>query len=525
MFRFPQIKKAMALTVVSVLIVGVSACSSGSPTSENSDADRAEELKLQFVGPPISMDPALAGSGGSTIFVALAYDPLIYLTAEGEQVPALATSWKFSDAENKVFEFELREGVTFSDGSDLTAEAVKASMDYFLKTGGPNASQAGPVESIEAIDPMKVRITYSAPFPNASASLTQYFMFGNIIGPEGLADPKSLLTTTDGAGQYQFKADESVAESSYVYERNPGYWEPDAQMYDQVSVQIIADANAALSAISTGQVDFASGNSATLESATAEGLEVVKAPFFNWSLYLTDKEGKLNPALQDERVRKAIALSIDREAIAGAVGADVSTPNGQPMNTGTSGYVEGIDFEYDLDEAKKLMAEAGYEDGFDLKILTQSALDPQALRSQAIASNLEQLGITVELEVIGTGIANFTAESLTKKYEAVIFPLTGTNAGEVYASLQTGLRNPFGITEPELAALYETSLTASEEDRVKIYEEMSILMNDLAWVIPVFSADNIAYVGPKVTNVKLSALNPNPIPTGPSREYAWQPTS
>jgi peptide/nickel transport system substrate-binding protein len=525
-FRVFQMKKAATFTAVSVLVLGLTACSSGSPTSsENSTDGRAEELKIQFVGPPVSMDPALAGSGGSTTFVSLAYDPLIYLSAEGELVPALATSWGFADTENKVFEVKLREGVSFASGSALTAEAAKASMDYFLKTAGPNVGQAGPVASIEAVDPTTLRITYSAPFPNAAASLTQYFMFGNIIGPEGLADPASLLTSTDGAGQYQFNEDESVAESSYMYERNPSYWAPEAQMYESVSVQVIADANATLSAISTGQVDFAAGNSTTLESATAEGLEVVKAPFFNWSLFLADKEGQLNPALQDERVRKAIAMSIDREAVAAAVGSEVSTPNGQPMNAGTSGYVEGIDFEYDLEEAKKLMAEAGYEDGFDLSILTQSTIDPQALRSQAIESSIEQLGINVELEVVGTGIANFTTESLSKKYEAVIFPLTGSNMGEVYASLQGGLRDPFGVPEPELAALYEKSLTASEDDRVEIYEEMSTLMNESAWVIPVFSADNISYVGPEVTNVKASALNPNPTPVGPAPEYAWQPAS
>jgi peptide/nickel transport system substrate-binding protein len=520
-----RVKMAVALAAASVLLVGVSACSSASDNTSHSNgsAERAAELKLQFVGSPISLNPALAGNGGSTVFASLAYDPLIFMASDGSLVPDLATSWKYTDTENKVFEVKLRSGVTFADGKPMDAAAVKASMEYFLKAGGGLATQVGKIGSIEAVDSSTVRINYSTSYPNAAASLSQYMMFGNIIGPDALANPKSLLTSMDGTGQYLYNASKSVPDSKYVYERNPKYWAPDAQLYNTVSVSIIGDPNAVLSAVSTGQVDVVGGSATTVDSAKSAGLKIVTAPFFNWALYLADMDGTITPALKNPKVRQAIGMAIDREAIAKGIGGGYGQANGQVMNKGTDGYLDGAGFTYDLSKAKSLLAEAGYPDGFSMTILAESSLDGKALRAQAIASSIEKLGITVTLKTIATGVPQFITEALSKKYAALVFPVTGTNMGDAYASLQSGMRNPLGYLDPKLEDLNTQSLVANSADRTKIYQKMTTQLTDDAMVIPVYSDDNMTYVGPKVTNVKATALNPNPMPTGPDAKYAWQP--
>lgn len=520
--------KATFVALTCSLALSLSACGGGGSAADSpaelSDSGRGVELRMQFTGPPVSLNPALAGTGGSTAFVSLAYDPLIFMDSKGAFVPALATSWRSVGDTHTEFELTIREGVTFADGSALTPEAVKASLEYFLKNAGPKALKVGPIASIEASG-KTVALKYSSPFPEAEATFTQEWMFGNIISPAGLADPASLLVETQGTGQYRLSGGETVADSKYVYDRNEKYWLPDAQQYEKVSISVIGDPNAVISAITTGQVDYASGSASTLDAAKAANLEIGATPFFNWSLYLADKNGTINPALKDERVRKAIGLAINREAIANAVGPEVSEANGQIMNKGTRGYVDGLGFGYDPEEAKSLLAEAGYPNGFPLTILTQNTIDNQTIRSQAIADNLKQIGIEVNLQVITTGIANFTTEALSKKYEAVIFPLTGTSTGSAHKDmLQSGNRNPFAIVEPEIDALYKRSLVAAtDEERTRIYEEMSREYYEQAYVIPVFTAKNLKYVGPALTNMNSSALNPTDVPTGPGAEYSWQP--
>ncbi len=516
-----------AIAAAAALITSLAACA---PAADEADAGgttaggRGEELVVQFRGAPISLDPALQGTASGSIFTVLAYDSLVYQAPDGSLQPGLATEWEFTDDEHTVFEFTLREGVEFASGEPLTPEAVVASMEYFLTKSGPNMSAVGPVETIEAVDDDTVRIVYGAPFADAPMSLTQTYMFGNVIGPDGVADPASLLQTMDGAGQYVYSPEASVPDSEYVYERNPNYWNPDAQMWDRVKVEIIADPNAVLNAASTGQIDFGLGSSLLAASAEAAGLEIVAAPFYNWGLRLHDVGGEINPALADERVRRAIGLAIDRESIVNALGGEYMAPSDQIVVEGEEGYNPDIGWEYDLDEARELMADAGYQDGFTMTILDSSLQDQQSQIAQAVASALEAIGIEVKLEVDSTSIPSFIEKAESKKFEASLWATNGT-LGNAYGDLRGvgSMGNPFGFVDEEMEALYAESLGLDGSERQAIYERMGERWEELAVTIPVLTQYFVNYVGPKVTNVQASAQNPVMLPVGPQPEYNWQP--
>lgn len=513
---------ALIATLLAAAVV-LTACGGGSTAARiDPGTGRADELTMQFTGPPTTLDPSQGGTGGSSAFVSLAYDPLIYLDREGKYVPDLATSWKFTDKTYTEFRLELRRGVTFSTGEKLTPAAVKKSIQYFL--AGSYAANAGPVKSVEA-DSKGITIHYSSAFPDAPLTLTQEYRMGNIISPDGVDHPKELLKTSYGTGQYVLDAGETIGSSEYVYQRNPHYWNPSAQQYEKVSIKIITDPNAVVSAVTTGQVDIAAGNSTTYDVASSSDLELPTVDFYNWALFLADMKGSINPALAEPKVRQAIAMSIDRGAIANAISPQLSVANGQIMNKGTEGYVDGLDYGYDPDKARSLLAEAGYPDGFSMTILTQNTTDAQTVRSQAIADYLRKIGIDVHLKVITTGIANFTQEALSKKYEAVIFPVTGTTMGNVQRDMLThGSRNPFGYSDPQIQKLYTRALTAgSAKERTTIYEEMSRRQHDLAYVIPVFTAKTVQYVSSSVTNVSTTVKNPTFFPIGPTKALSWQP--
>jgi peptide/nickel transport system substrate-binding protein len=518
------VRALLAAASAAALVVGVTACAGSGTPSSGSSTERGGTLTTQFAGIPISLNPALGGSGGSAIFTGLSYDSLIYQTGDGKLIPDLATKWSFN-SDNTKLTLTIRKGVTFTDGAKLDAAAVKASLEYFLKAGGGNLRYAGPVDSVSAPSSDTVEIDYKAPYPDGPFYLTQYWSVGQIIGPKGLADPKSLLTKTDGTGPYTYSASSSVANSSYTYLRNKKYFNPDAQQYDKVVVKVIGDPSATLSAATTGQVAFAGANPTTAPNAKSSGLKLVTAPFFTWGLTLADYQGTLAPALTNPDVRQAIALAIDRDALAGALGADYTHPNGQLGAQGIDGYVKGFGFEYDVDKAKSLMSKAGYSDGFTLEVLTENILDNQTTISQAIAGDLAKIGIKVKL-VVKNSVPDFIQAALSKKYPALVWPVVGATSAQVVANfIQPGVTDPFGNADPDLTALYQQAQSAtSAADRTAAYEKITKASNAAGWFAPAISTDNIFMISSKLQNVTASAMNPNPMPFSPDAKYAWKTT-
>jgi peptide/nickel transport system substrate-binding protein len=489
--------------------------------------ERPKELTVQFVGPPVSLNPALGSAGRSATYLALAYDPLIYLAGDGTLVPDLATKWGFVGEGNTVFELTLRDGVTFHDGAPMDATAVVNSIKYFLGSGGGQRNYAGPVATVEAPDASTVRITYSSPYPFAPTSLTQFYGMGQIIGPDGLADPEKLLTSSDGTGQYTYDASGSVTNSSYRYVKNPTYFNPSAQLYDAMTVKIISDPGAVLSAIRTGQVVLADGNRDTVDQAKAAGLEIQEPMFFTWTLILADRGGAVCKPLADPRVRQAIGYAFDRAAMAKALGGDHLVPNGQINLPGTSGYVEGGGFTTDLAKAKQLLKDAGYADGFEMPIVAETVLDANATLAQAVSSALGELGIKAPLKVVSTGIGQFSQEATTKKYPAVFFPVAGTDTDAVSQQIMAptgGLFDPWADVDPQAQALLRQAATTDDPaQRTALHEKASARLIDIGWVVPLFTQKSLIYISKAITNVKTSTVNPNPIPVGPAKEYAWQP--
>ncbi|WP_344649220.1 ABC transporter substrate-binding protein [Cryptosporangium japonicum] len=518
----PTLHRSRLLTaaVASAMALTLAACTTSG--SSSTSGGNTSELNLQFTGVPISLNPALAGAGGSTVYTALAYDSLIHLSNEGKLEPDLAESWKYVGAGNKVFELTLREGVKFASGKPLTAEAAVASMQYFLKAGGPLAPSVGAVDKVEATGPKTVRITYKTANPDAAGTMDQYHGIGVLIGPDGVANPQSLLTKSDGTGAYVYDNATSVAGSRYSYTKNPSYFNPKAQQFSKVSVRVIGDPQAVLSAVTTGQVDYATGSPATADAAEAAGLNIVKAPFFNWELVLGDTEGTISKPLADPRVRQAIGYAINRDALSKAFGANFTKPSTQQLIEGADGYDESIGYTFDLQKAKSLMAEAGYAQGFPLTVLTESILDRNTTYSQAVADALKAIGITVTLKVVSTTVPAFIGEATSKKYAASIWPSAGPNMFQNYSQVSGGLFNPFGHKDAQLDGIMQRASAADGSERTALYQQASQRFQELAWLIPLIATENVYYVSSKLEGISASVGNPNPMPVGPTPELAWR---
>ena len=529
-------RTAAFFTGAAALLAACGSSSSGTTASTANQsstkaAPAAKTLTLQFTA-PVSLNPALEGTFQSDIdFGALAYDSLIFQLPNGTYIPDLATKWGYAaGSDNKTFNLTIRSGVTFSDGSPLTADAVVASLNYFKKANGPQASYLRALTSVTATGPDTVQLNFASPEPDLPFLLSQYEDIGQIIGPSGIANPASLATTSDGTGPFILSSSQSVTNSSYVYTQNPHYWNPSTVHFDKVVVKVISDPQSALSSLESGQVDVLTEVPPTMiKAATAAGLKVYSAPFSIASMILMDRTGTLSP-LGKLAVRQAINYAIDRKSITSALGGPSAVPTDEVALPGTTGYDPAIAnlYSYNLAKAKQLMASAGESNGFSISVLDTAALDPNGQLGAALKTELAAIGITVNLTVVPSP-AQFIPAALSKKYAAVIWPISQTGYGFPY-SVEFALApftNVFNTTSTTLQKLMATAGAASTTaEQNTLYQKVNDYLVNNAWYVPVYSLDAVFVIGKTVTNVQApTVLNTTIDPVVPQAGLSWLPAS
>jgi peptide/nickel transport system substrate-binding protein len=427
----------------------------------------------------------------------LMYEPLVQVASDGTLAPGLALSWSASD-ENKVWDFELRPDVLFSDGEALTADGVVAWLQFFQATKGPFVARLGQVVSFEAVDDLTVRITLAAPNPIVPAVLA-INNWGSIASPSALADPTVLDTETLGAGPYILDSSRSVTGDTYVLIPNENYYNPDAIKFDEIDVKVITNPTSMLQAIQSGQLDVAIGHPSTADAAAAD-LNVVQVPGYTQALIFTDLSGANGLPLNDVRVRQAMSYAVDREAIAQALTGKYGTASSELAST--DGWVPDLQdhFPYDPAKAADLMKKAGV-DGFTLKVLeTPDRSD----FTQAVASYLSKIGITLEVTTAASN-SDYVRLLQEKTANAVTQDLPGDGtAWYLYlGALAPGaLFNSTGWSDPDLQEIMDAGAVA--EDGTKYWEEFSTYTTENALLLPVLRADVIYYVTDAVQGVEFS---------------------
>ncbi len=486
-------------------------------------------LTLQF-NSPVSLNPALEGTSESDIaFGALDYDSLIYQLGDGTFVPDLATSWSYvAGSKNEIFDLTLRSGVHFSDGSLMTPASVVNSLNYFKKANGPQAGYLATLSSATATGTNAVRLTFSAPEPDLPFLLSQYQDIGQIIGPQGIAHPGTLTTTSDGTGPYVVSASQSVANSQYVLTRNTHYWNPAAVHYQDVVVKIIADPQTALSSAQSGQVDaLLSLPSTAQNTAKADNLKVYAEPFSIAALILMGRSDPKSP-LENLKVRQALNYAVDRKALAVGLGGPSAVPTDEFALPGATGYdpAEANTYTYDVAKAKSLLSQAGYGGGFTLPVLDTLALDPNGDIGAALKTELAAIGVTVNLTEVPSP-AQFIPASLSKQYEAVIWPLSQNGSGFPYAVqfAMAPFTNAFGTVSPQLNTLLATAGALPSSASSAAYEKVGDFLTNNAWFVPLFSLSATLAVVNGVANVQPPSLENTTIdPVAPVASLSWYPS-
>ncbi|MGX0901468.1 peptide/nickel transport system substrate-binding protein [Roseovarius sp. MBR-79] len=439
----------------------------------------AETLRWARAGDSLTLDPHAQNEGPTHTLAHQIYEPLIIRDMTGAFEAALATDWAPKADDPTVWVFTLRQGVKYHDGADFTAEDVVFSINRAKSDNSRMKELLSSVVEVRAVDDHTVEFVTDGPNPILPSNLTNLFIMdkgwteaNGAVEVQNMDAGESTFaaTNTNGTGAYKLVSREPDVKT--VLTRNEDYWGKGQFPLDVSEIVYTPIQNAAtrVAAILSGEVDFIQDVPVQdlQRVAATDGLVVKTAPqnrtiFFGLNLGPDDiandnVEGK-NP-LSDVRVRRAMNLALNRDAIKQVVMRGQSQPAGIISPPFVNGWTEEMDrIETDVAQAKALMAEAGYGDGFSIQLdcPNDRYINDEAI-CQAAVGMFGQIGVTVNLDakpkaqhfplissggtdfyMLGWGVPTYDSE--------YIFNFLVHTRGE-----QRGSWNGTGYSNPELDA-------------------------------------------------------------------------
>jgi len=350
------------------------------------------------------VDPYYNNTRELVVMGHLGWDGLLFRNLDtGEYEPLLATSWEWID--NVTLELELRDGVTFHDGSSFGAEDVVYTVNHVASedSGVLTAANVNWMQSAEALGPLKVRIHLAKPFPAALA----YLAGAVFIMPEGHYDNAPAgadgkkdygAVAPNGTGPYKFV---EVKAGEYVlWEKNPNYMQGTAKgqpAIGKINFRTIKEMNTQIAELLTGGLDWIwdvpkdqAEQLAGMGPVTVENAKTMRFSYLAFDVLGTSGQ----EFFKDKRVREAVAHAIDREAITRNLVGPASVVINSACHPDQFGCTDDVPhWDYDPAKSKALLAEAGYPDGFTFDIYAYR----QREYTEAVIGDLKKVGITANL--------------------------------------------------------------------------------------------------------------------------------
>ena len=412
---------------------GSSPSSADATTSTAAEPQRGGVLRFALGTEPTTFDPHKGASGYDHVSLYPIYDRLLGADPETlEPIPFLAKTFEFTDP--STLELTLQEGVTFHDGTPFDAAAVVYNIDRAKNMEDSSIKvDLASVDSAEAVDSHHVVIHLNQPDSSLLGVLAD--RAGMMVSPTAAEDP-DFGTQPVGTGPHRFVSWNPGV--TWTYERNEDYWQPGLPYLDGIEISMQADLTTRMNALRSGQLDFIDGiePGRLAELEDADGIEVSVDPtllehILWWNM------GR--PPLDDVRVRRAINMAIDREALWAGTQEGTGEVAWLPVPSQHWAYDANQvpSFEHDPEAARALLAEAGYADGFTLTF-SQGTSQEFAQRAEILQAQLAEVGITVD-----------------------VLPQDGTAAVDTYfRNKQTDILNSSMTSRPDPSITYQTMFAA-----------------------------------------------------------------
>lgn len=517
-----RMKRITAALTAAVMAVSLAACSNNAdPVGESSQPSQtdtesqavhlnlAESWDFQYFYTIITPEVSSSSGYDITYYLTSFYDTLFEYNTDGEVVGVLAEDWAMSE-DGKTYTFQIKQGVKFSDGSDLTAEDVaKSILAVPVNLGQYNGSYgrlSTIIEDAVVVDEYTVELHLTQPYYNTLRELCLANPFGIVSSEqfnEDLTAKDTFRTATYGTGPYMYAGDNDG--QTWNFGRNPNYW-GEAPDVDSFSIKYIPDNDAKILAMQNSEVDFLSG----IKNISAESFEQMEqtegfqAQADEKSLQTYYVGYNLSdPIFGDQTVREAISSAVDKDAIVESIygglydKADTFFSRSLPYCD-----VEQTVYNFDLDHANQILDEAGYtdtdgdgireKDGVKLSASfmyqTGSASDDNLV--VYICDQASKIGI--ELTPQSAQMMDWYAMVQSGEYGLTIFKTQGGYYDP--ASVVTNI-NPatsmdpilmqIGVSQPEIAALVDELDSSADEARIQeIYSTILTTMADQCLTTP-----------------------------------------
>jgi peptide/nickel transport system substrate-binding protein len=470
---------------------------SSETTAEETDDRYGGTLRVAFQNEWAGLDPHTVSSYSSYQVLNNVLEGLTTYDNELNLQPGLAESWEQSE-DGLTWTFQLRQGVMFHNGREMTAEDVKWSFERLIDpdTGAGNAGRVGPADTqIEVLGDYAVAITHPEPFGIFPQSIA-FDKSTGIIASESLEDDGSINIPI-GTGPFQIA--EVDGTTRLVLEKHNDYWQEGLPYLDEIVIEPIPDDTVRETALLGGEIDWVLSIAPQNFESLQENPDVVVATAPQLSYDYIGINLTREP-FDDARVRQAIALALDRQVLCEAGYFGLCEPVQGPVGTGSPWYFEYAPYGQDLDQARQLLDDAGYPDGFEMELLPTTQYGETVRAAQVLQQQLAEIGIVASIN------APEWSEWLELEgnfmYDAYICNWNGLIDADQYYYLQHRSDQVFNFTgydNPEFDELVDEGRSMSDFDaRYEIYQEANQMLVDDAPYIYMYNKQEIRAYAPYV---------------------------
>ncbi|MGG4095659.1 glutathione ABC transporter substrate-binding protein [Paenibacillus lautus] len=476
---------------------------------KGTDDTGANELVIAWLSDPPSMDPHMSTDQQTSVMTTHIYDTLVIHDKDLNIQPGLAESWKAID--ELTWEFKLRQGVKFTDGSPFNAEVVKANIDRMQdpEVASPRASLVGMIKEVKVVDEYTVQLVTEYAFSPLLAHLAHSAV--GMISAEAIKLDYEKVKAGEKGGAYL--AQNPVGTGVFKLESwNPGqevklvanadYWGDKAKV-ERVTFKVVSEEGTRIAELETGYahiIDPVSPSSISrIESTDGMSLNRQASLSLSYIGFNNDKK-----PFNDVRVRQALSMAINKDEIISGIYEGTGIPAVGPLAPDVNGYDATVKpIEHNIDKAKELLKEAGYEGGFSTTIWTND--NPERIKvAEYVQSKLKELNVEVKIEVVEWGA--YLAQTAEGKHDMFILGWSTVTADadygmyELFHSKNVGEPGNRTFTkDPELDKLLDAGRKENDpEQRKLIYKQAQEKLVELAPMLYIHHQEYLNGVSSKV---------------------------
>ncbi len=434
--------------------------------------------------------------GASKDYAQPFFDRLLSVGDDGKYKPGLALSWDIS-ADGKTITFKLRQGVTFHDGTSFNAQAAKSNLDNLIP---PNAAILPGITSVDVVDDYTVKINltnYNNLILYQLAAGTTTFMYS----PEALKKNGDTWAITHPVGTGPFMLKEYQPNISITAVKNPNYWQKGLPYLDGIAMNMITDPMTQMLTFKAGQANAIYSAQEAAAQLRDEGYSMYQGLGSGQTLTFDSQNSEI---LSKRTVREAIEYAIDKEAICSGPGQGIYIPWYQMVPNNSPDFNKACPpRKYDPAKAKKLLAEAGYPNGFSFKAFVQDT----AWRDGWVAmqSNLDKVGI--KMDIVYLNVAAFNVIRMKGQIEkgAAAYQSSDVSSNTLFtfesfwrsnSAYHQYVVKPAGIDK----LIDQAKLSRDPAAIQKINQQILKLLYDDVTVVPLWHYPRIAFVDKSVQN-------------------------